>query len=77
MSGKDEETHGLIQYDASISEVNAAEEEALQKLKNEGHREELSSITEIQCYLTKYSTTSSVFADQSIANPDYQKTLYW
>lgn len=28
------------------------------------------------CYSQKYSTTSSVFSDQSVANPDYQKTLY-
>jgi hypothetical protein len=35
------------------------------------------AITEIQLYLRKYSTTSSVFAEQSISNPDYQRTLYW
>ena len=38
---------------------------------------ELASIAEIQKYLKKYSTTSTVFAEQSISNPDYQKTLYW
>lgn len=35
------------------------------------------AIKEIQLYLRKYSTTSSVFAEQSISNPDYQRTLYW
>lgn len=35
------------------------------------------TIAELTQYLKKYSTTSTVFAEQSIANPDLNKALYW
>lgn len=40
-------------------------------------RDELAGISEIHNYLSKYSTTSTVYAEQSISHPDYQRTLYW
>jgi hypothetical protein len=38
---------------------------------------EFSGIDEIRDYLLKYCTTSTVYAEQSISNPDYQKIMYW
>lgn len=65
----------IVEYDSTISPGSPArtsQEEPAEKREGE-----MSSISEIQSYLCKYSTTSSVFAEQSISNPDYQKTLYW
>jgi len=74
IAGKDP-TDKMVKYDSSIGEASP---ETMSKEEPETPRPgELSSISEIQCYLRKYSTTSSVFAEQSISNPDYQKTLYW
>jgi len=64
----------IVEYDSTISPGSPArtsQEEPAEKREGE-----MSSISEIQSYLCKYSTTSSVFAEQSISNPDYQKTLY-
>lgn len=64
----------IVQFDESIT--SASPECKSQDMTGIATSNELASISEIQCYLRKYSTTSSVFADQSISNPDYQKTLY-
>lgn len=65
----------VVEYDSTIEP--GSPERASQAEPEEKREGELSSISEIQSYLCKYSTTSSVFAEQSISNPDYQKTLYW
>ena len=61
----------IIKYDGSIKQDSPDPASEIDRAN------ELASITEIQSYLQKYSTTSSVFAEQSISNPDYQRTLYW
>lgn len=61
----------IINYDQSIKPDSPVPEASADFAVGEG------AISDIQCYLRKYSTTSSVFAEQSITNPDYQRTLYW
>jgi len=60
----------IINYDQSIKPDSPVPEASADFAVGEG------AISDIQCYLRKYSTTSSVFAEQSITNPDYQRTLY-
>jgi hypothetical protein len=62
---------GIITYDESIPQDSPVPEAQSEDVLGE------IAISEIQCYLRKYSTTSTVFAEQSITNPDYQRTLYW
>jgi hypothetical protein len=62
---------GIITFDENIKQDSPVPEEQSEDLLGE------TAISEIQCYLRKYSTTSTVFAEQSITNPDYQRTLYW
>ncbi len=59
-----------IEYDESLKQDSPVPEAS-------SHDSLGGAVTEIQLYLRKYSTTSSVFAEQSISNPDYQRTLYW
>ena len=75
IAGKDP-TDTMVKYDSSIEE-SSPETTSMDVVPETPRTGELASISEIQCYLRKYSTTSSVFAEQSISNPDYQKTLYW
>ena len=79
MASKTDNDDEIIRYDPNILQSSPEQITEKSRLESQYRNQigELLSIKEIQKYIRKYSTTSTVFAEQSISCPDYQKTLYW